>query len=192
MDRVICAVAALRSSHPDLHLLVIGEGPSRAALILLSQQLGIAEQVHFIGQQRMVQSWLRGGIELFVSGAREEAFGLVLAEAALAGIPVIAPKVGGIPEVLLHQDSALLYNSNQPEQMAYQITRLLNDKTEANALAESALQRVRQHFSLTENTRQLTRLYNQLLDNYPQWPPQPGLLSCLKPLKAISLSHLTN
>ncbi|EKO3400400.1 glycosyltransferase [Vibrio fluvialis] len=187
MDRLIQAVASL--NRPDLHLLIIGEGPEKPALKQLAAELKIAEQIHFVGEQSEVFGWLRGGVDLFVSGARDEAFGLVLAEAAAAGLPVIAPNVGGIPEVLQHQESALLYDPESPEQLPQYIADLLSDAKLATKLRQAALERVNARFSLQANTAALTSLYSQLLARFPH-RQAPSMFSCLKPLKALSFSHL--
>lgn len=190
MDRIIRALATLRTEHPDLHLLIIGDGPALPTLRKLATQLDVEEKIHFVGEQHHVCGWLRGGVDLFVSGAREEAFGLVLAEAAAAGVPVIAPRVGGIPEVLQHGKSALLYDSEQPEQMAEHIECLLTSPSLAKTLAANAHTRVYEQFSLQTNTSNLTNLYQQLLSQYARTCSPPRLMSSLKPLKALSCSHI--
>lgn len=189
MDRIINAIARLSGTHPDLHLVLIGSGPEKAALQAHAQQLGVAERVHLVGQQSEVCGWLQG-VDLFVSGARDEAFGLVLAEAAVAGLPVVAPAVGGIPEVLQHQDSALLYDSRYPEQMSQHITSLLRDKSLAKQLEIRAKQRVLHHFSLQANSNRMLLLYTELLRSQAWRVPRPELISSLKPLKALTPFHL--
>lgn len=182
MDRLICVVAALRHQQPDLHLLLIGDGPEKTALQQLATELQIADRIHFIGEQKNVGSWLKGGVDLFISGAREEAFGLVLAEAACLSLPIIAPKVGGIPEVLEHDHTALLYDSDHDEMMEEQIQVLLENRPIAETLGRQACQKVQQQFSIEANTNQLMQLYSQLLNRNGK-VSRPSLLSVLKPLK---------
>ncbi|NMT19214.1 glycosyltransferase, partial [Vibrio parahaemolyticus] len=70
------------------------------------------ERVHFVGEQHNAGAWMCGNADAFISGAYEEAFGLVLGEAALAQLPIVAPKTGGIPELFEHNHSALLYQNS--------------------------------------------------------------------------------
>ncbi len=190
MDRIIQVVASLADSHPDIHLVIIGDGPEHTALLQLAQRLDVTDKVHFIGEQHNVCGWLRGGVDLFVSGAREEAFGLVIAEAAVSGVPIVAPSVGGIPEVVEHQQSALLYDSDKPQQMAEHIVTLLDDPALANKLACNAKQRAHTYFSLQTNTSRVIELYNQLIEAHGKQTELPQLRSGLRPLRSLSHAHL--
>lgn len=190
MDRIINALATLSPTRSELHLLLIGDGPELPKLRKLVHQLKVTDKVHFVGEQHHVCGWLRGGVDLFVSGAREEAFGLVLAEAAIAGVPVVAPSVGGIPEVLQHNESALLYASNQQEQMVNHIQTLLNNRSFADTLSRNARKRVCNLFSLKANTDNLSHLYTELVNQYICAPPLPKLVSSIRPLRTLSCSHL--
>ena len=100
VDLILSALYQLLEKGVPARLVVIGDGPERQNLLRQAMDLGMQERVYFLGDQDNVVGLLRSGIDLFVSGAREEVFGLVLAEAGLAGLPVVAPKVGGIPGVI--------------------------------------------------------------------------------------------
>lgn len=186
MDRLIEMLADLQRDY--VHLVIIGDGPEKRALQQKAAELNISHQVHLVGEQKEVCGWLRGGVDLFVSGARDEAFGLVLAEAALAGVPVIAPAVGGIPEVLQHQHSALLYNSHHPQQLMQCTERLLDDRALADRLRHQAHQRAITRFSLHANTGKLTRLYEELHEKTNNGH-NPAWYDCLRPLKNLSICH---
>ncbi len=170
VDRLIDAVAHLKARRFECQLVVIGDGPERDALQQQTKKLQADSIVHFVGEQSNVAKWLSGGADLFISGARSEAFGLVLVEAALAKLPIIAPNVGGISEVVEHQKSALLYCSEHcaHQSLTAAIERLFNQPRKAERLAHNAYLRAKQRFSLGNNQAQIERLYQQTLEQ-----PQP-------------------
>lgn len=188
MDRLIRMVANLKPS--DVHLVIIGDGPEKQALEQLAAELDVRSQIHLVGEQANVCGWLRGGVDLFISGARDEAFGLVLAEAAIAGVPVIAPRVGGIPEVLQHDSSALLYDPQQPQLLAQFTEQLLTDRCTAQTLSQCAYLRAISQFSLQANTSKLSSLYEELLTS-TQHCRRPAWFDSLRPLRALSASHFS-
>ncbi|CAM3039347.1 glycosyltransferase [Vibrio rarus] len=164
-DKLIQALALLNNNQHQHHLVIVGEGSERLNLIALIHQLQLQNQVHLVGEQSNVQQWLQGGCDLFVSGATSEAFGLVLLEAAQAGLAVVAPNVGGIPEVIQHKHTGLLYNQGEqaiPE-MVDAIGTLLSDPILRNTLAINGAKIAQQRFSLASNTAHIQAIYSQLI-----------------------------
>jgi len=86
IDRIINSIKQLEISSVPAHLVIIGEGAERNNLQNQINNLGLSKKIHLLGEQSNVAGMLRGGVDLFVSAAREEAFGLVLAEASLSRI----------------------------------------------------------------------------------------------------------
>ncbi|WP_221069618.1 glycosyltransferase [Vibrio alfacsensis] len=166
-DRLIHALHALSNKAgegPNVHLVIIGDGPCRKPLSSLVRRLKLEHLIHFVGEQSNVQHWLAGGCDAFISGARSEAFGLVLIEAAFAKLPIIAPNVGGIPEVIHDQQSGILYDSSQSEDgIAHAISQVLQNKKYAKMLANNAFERANTHFSLEANTNAIESLYDSIL-----------------------------
>ena len=114
------------ASGEEAQLLIIGSGPEREALMALAVELGVAERVHFLGARPDSAAILRGGVDLLVSGAREEVFGLTLAEAGMLGLPVSAYRVGGIPEVVEEGVTGLLATPGDWAEMADHWRQLSN------------------------------------------------------------------
>lgn len=166
MDKLIKVIHCLNGSKNRYHLLIIGDGEERAALEKLCQQLQLESQIHFIGEQPDVYRWLQNGPDIFISGARNEAFGLALAEAALAPLPVIAPYRGGIPEVLQNRRSALLYRDDCENSIANVVKELASNPQLQQRLATTAKRHVEQTFSVTNNTRSFEKLYRNVI-NHP-------------------------
>ncbi|MFP6798941.1 MAG: glycosyltransferase [Pseudomonas sp.] len=162
---------ALRQLHADglaAHLLVIGEEPERAALDALAHRLGLRECVHFLGESSTPLGILRGGVDVLVSGAREEVFGLALAEGSCASLPVVAPRVGGIAEVVEHGHTGLLVPANDSSALASAVARLLRDPVLAKQMGKAGRQRVLQCFTASTNAQVLQACYDRLLQAKPR------------------------
>lgn len=102
------AIAPLCRENPKLHLLIIGDGePVMSRLKASSAQYGIERQVHLPGY-RSDAARLMAGFDVFALPSHKEAAGTVFLEAAEAGVPIVATRVGGIPEMLVEQVNALL------------------------------------------------------------------------------------
>ena len=151
-------------TNQQIHLIIVGGGPELNTLQQLSQQLNVSDRVHFLGERQDVNQLLRGGHTAFVSGAREEAFGLVLAEAGLAKLPVIAPNVGGIPEVLDQGRAGILVAPNNPEALAQAINQLVASTALQDQLANALYQRVLLSFDSHANAQKLCDTYEQLIE----------------------------
>jgi glycosyltransferase involved in cell wall biosynthesis len=125
-----------------------------------------------------------------VSGARSEAFGLVLVEAALARLPVIAPNVGGIGEVVDHLKTGILYvsNLNTPPLLAQHIEHLLSDSVLARRLAYNAYRKAKTQFTVAANQQSMEQLYQKQLEQKPA-QAHSRLRALLRPVPSI-IGHI--
>lgn len=163
----------------DAHLVVIGDGEDRDNLIALVNDLGLTCKVHFVGEREDVADWLCSNVDAFISGARYEAFGLVLAEAGLAKLPVIAPRVGGIPEFIHHNRTGLLFDPSNPiDEMCLQMTRLMSDAALRTDLSAQLYHLSHSRLTVEANTQQFERLYSKVIRKNNS----SSLLNGLKPL----------
>lgn len=174
-DRII---EELSKFEHNCHLVIIGEGPERAKLKGLTVRLGIAQQVHFVGEVNNVSDYLAEA-DLFISGARSEAFGLVLVEAFWQHLPVIASNVGGIPEVVEHNVSGLLFENEQ--ELIECVNRVLSNQTLYQELAKHGYQSAEQRFSIKANTKALEEQYHTIMRSQSK----PSWLSLMSPLKTL-------
>ena len=136
---LIEAFRRLCDANPDLaaKLLIAGDGPEREALQTAVQTQAIAESVVFAGQVKDVRP-LYATADVFVLPSHSEGSPNVLLEAMAARVPVVATSVGGVPEIVEHEKSALLVTAKDPPALAAAITRLLRDSNLGLRLTEDA------------------------------------------------------
>ncbi|ASP39657.1 hypothetical protein CHH28_13680 [Bacterioplanes sanyensis] len=163
MDLIIQAVSELGQLGIDAHLAIIGDGEERAALQQQTLNLGLQQRIHILGERSNVSALLRQGADVFVSAAREEVFGLVLAEAGLNRLPVVAPKVGGIPTVVRAGETGLLVEHESVPALTQALASLHNDPALRRQLGEAGRQRVLKHFSIEQYVGRFEALYQRLL-----------------------------
>lgn len=146
-DVLVRAVARL----PEVTLRIAGEGQERAALTALIDDLRVADRVSLVGfvERAALPAFLRSAAAQVVS-SRREPFGLVLLEAMACGTPVIATRVGGIPDVV--GEAGVLVASDEHVALADSIARVLGDAAELVELARRGRERAREFTS--ENTAQ--------------------------------------
>lgn len=137
---LIHAFAALRAKNPHLpvRLVLVGEGPERATLESEAQKLGIASEIVFAGQISDVGPYFALA-DVLALPSHGEGSPNVLLEAMAAGLPVVSTSVGGIPEIVTHEKSALLLQARDRQAMARELERVLKDPQLARTLAENAL-----------------------------------------------------
>ena len=155
------AVAAL-ARVADAVLVVLGEGPERAALEARARSLGIANRVHLLGRAGDVAPWLRRA-DVFVHPARWEGFGLVLLEAMLASVPVVASRVSAVPEIVADGETGLLVDPDDPVAVAAAVTRLLEDRALARRLGDAGRARARAEFSVARMAHRTVGVYEKAL-----------------------------
>lgn len=138
----IHALARLAGGHsPGMHsrkvLALIGEGPLRADLGRLAQELGVADRVRFVGERTNV-SELLPGLDAFLMPSLTEGHSIALLEAAAAGLPIVATDVGGNPEIVAPDHSGLLVPPGDPAAIAAALERLTDDPELARRLGANA------------------------------------------------------
>ena len=129
----------------------------------LAESLGLAGEVHFLGQRRDVPDLLNA-MDIFVLPSYSEGLSLALLEAMAAGLPVIATAVGGLPEVVTDGDNGLLIPPRDAAALAGALERLLADPALAQRLGANAREHVREHFSLDRLGREINEIYGELVE----------------------------
>jgi glycosyltransferase involved in cell wall biosynthesis len=150
------AIRALREI-PRAHLVVLGEGPERAALEQLARELDVS--VHLPGRVPDVAAWLRRA-DVLVHPVRWEGFGLALLEAMLGSLPVVATNVSSIPEIVVDGETGLLVPPNDSAALARAITRVLDDPRD---YGEHGRARARTEFSVARMAKRTLAVYERAL-----------------------------
>jgi len=157
------AAAIVRAHRDDVEFIIAGEdkshsGENRVALEKSVSDLKMDHSIKLIGWVDDVANLL-STLDLFVSPARSEPFGLSIVEAMAAGVPVVAAASEGAREIIEEDQTGRLVPVGDSEAMATAIGELLNDPTDRKRLANNALVRVQEHFSLDMMVERTVQVY---------------------------------
>ncbi len=165
-DLLLRAFARALEKTPDLHLTMAGEGPMTDALKELATQLGVANQVDFIGYlpNSDIYPLLESHhIMVMPSVMESESFGVAVLEASACGRPVIASRIGGVPEVLLDGETGLLVPPGDVESLAEAIVRLADDPMTCLRMGQAGHQMVAEEYHWERSLDQMSSLYEALI-----------------------------
>jgi glycosyltransferase involved in cell wall biosynthesis len=155
------AFALVHERLPEARLAILGGGPLEAETRRLAESLGLAEAVSLPGRTA-IRDWLaRAGV--FVHTSRWEGFGIVLLEAMLAGLPVVATRVSAVPEVVVDGETGALVEAGDVEGVARELGKLLAEPEVARRLGEAGRQRARTEFSVARMTERTLEVYAEAL-----------------------------
>jgi glycosyltransferase involved in cell wall biosynthesis len=143
---------------PDARLLVVGDGPLRAELEELSRQLRVADRVQWAGFQADVMPFL-SAMDVFALPSRFEGMPLAILEAWRSGLPVVASRVGGLPEMIRDGDNGLLFEEGNLDELTQALARLLADAPLRQELAHAGRQELQHRFGSQRMARSYDRYY---------------------------------
>lgn len=155
---LIRAFAQIAEQHADAMLMIMGEGQERVALETLVRDLALEDRIRLRGHVAQAASYLCA-LDLFVLPSRSEALAYVLLEAGLAELPVIASNVGGIPEIIIENETGVLVPSGDVDALASSMNHLLSDPIERRRLASAHKERVVRHFRTKDMVERTLALY---------------------------------
>lgn len=144
IDVLIASLSILRRRGRLVSATIAGEGPQSTELKALAAHLGVADQVRFVGHRPAREAFAMG--RMLVIPSRGESLPYVVLEAAAAGVPIIATRVGGVPEIFGSQ-SAHLIPPDDPDALVAAIGAALDDPIEVGRVAQVLQARVRTDFS---------------------------------------------
>jgi glycosyltransferase involved in cell wall biosynthesis len=144
--------------HPDLLFIIISDGPLRASLEAQKEKLGLSKNVVFKGSYENAASLLKA-FDIFVLPSLKEGLPYTILEAGLAGLPVIASRVGGIPEIIQHQVSGLLVEPGNAQDIALALQTLIDTPRLRSVYANALNKKIRSEFSLDRMLRETEKLY---------------------------------
>jgi glycosyltransferase involved in cell wall biosynthesis len=158
------AIKRLAPEFPQVKLLIAGTGPQEQNIKNLVKELGLGEQVLMLGHQDDIPSLLRA-LDVFVLPVLEEALGTALIEATAMGVPVIATRIGGIPEVV--GEAGLLFDSEDVEALANRLRTLIRSPELAARLRVQGAARARELYDENLMVRRTEALYRQAVGAAP-------------------------
>ncbi|GGB33342.1 N-acetyl-alpha-D-glucosaminyl L-malate synthase BshA [Virgibacillus dakarensis] len=153
---------AIVTKHVKAKLLLVGDGPEYSEARQLVVKLHLDDHVLFLGKQKNVSELLSiSDLKLLLS--EKESFGLVLLEAMSCEVPGIGTNVGGVPEVIKHNETGYIVELGDVEQAASYAIRLLQDEEMLEKFSLNALKRARTEFHSDKIVAAYTALYNRVL-----------------------------
>ncbi|MEP6775181.1 MAG: glycosyltransferase [Chloroflexota bacterium] len=167
LDNLIRAAYRLREQHVNVRLLIVGDGPVRAKLEKLDAELhewnrGLESSVIFAGPRQDIPRLL-GAMDIFVLPSLNEALPIVILEAMAVGLPVVATRVGGVPEIVQDGATGLLVAPGDEAALLTALNRLAEDSALRVKLADAGREQVRGKFTIEQMVRNLEIIYEELL-----------------------------
>jgi glycosyltransferase involved in cell wall biosynthesis len=163
---LVDAVALLAERRPGVSLELVGEGPERERIESRARERGVAARVRLLGarpaeevRDRLARARAFALPSVRLPSGRMEGIPVALMEAMAAGVPVVATRLSGTPELVQDGVTGLLVEPHAPEALAAALERLLSDADLAAELSRNARALVEQSFSLTTEARRLGDLF---------------------------------
>jgi glycosyltransferase involved in cell wall biosynthesis len=162
-DLAISAFAAVMERFPGARLTIAGDGPARASLEQHAGKTGVASSVEFLGwvPPEKVVNVLNSATAVLMPSHREGLPSVAL-EAALAGRPIVATRVGGLPEVVVHEETGLLVEDGDAQALARATIRLLGDPSAAASFGAAGRRRAATLFSFDRYVGAYAELYQKM------------------------------
>lgn len=161
VDAVVQIFDRVRRQVPA-RLLLVGDGPELATAHRVARELGISHLVRALGAQEEVLSLLSAS-DVFILPSAQESFGLAALEAMACEVPVVASRVGGLPEVIEHGITGYLHPPDALDDMAASVVKLLTDPAHHRQVGQAACRRVREHFCVERVVPMYEDFYREVI-----------------------------
>ncbi|MCL5034744.1 MAG: N-acetyl-alpha-D-glucosaminyl L-malate synthase BshA [Bacteroidetes bacterium] len=148
----------VRKSVPS-KLVLVGDGPDRSESERLTRELGISEDVKFLGKQTLLPEILSAS-DLMLMPSQSESFGLSALEAMSCSVPVVSSSTGGLPELVLHGETGFIAEIGDVNRMAKYAIDLLSDERKWQLFSQNSRKRAEDKF----NVEQIIPLYERLYE----------------------------
>ncbi|GMV99795.1 MAG: hypothetical protein AMXMBFR84_09340 [Candidatus Hydrogenedentota bacterium] len=163
---LIDAVHHVQGAHPNVYLLIIGDGPVRADLQAQARELGLEHRVVFPGWVQHLPDAL-AAMDLFAQpSVQQEGLPTAILEAEAAGLPIIASDIGGSRETIEPGVTGVLTPPGDALAIAAAIERLAADPARRREMGDAARRRIETHFSLDRMIQQVDHTYGAALASY--------------------------
>lgn len=158
---LIQATKILKQQAPKIKTIIVGEGPLSMELDRQAKELDVEDIIFFLGFRKDIPKIL-SSLDLFVLSSHLEGMGSSILDAMASRLPVVATKVGGIPEVVIHGETGLLVPPRNPSALARAILMLYSDKTLSSRLGQKGYELVHRKFSAEAMADKVVRLYEKV------------------------------
>lgn len=175
---LICNVAALtdhkdqanliRAAHvaatdaPMLRFVILGEGELRSELEDMISRLGLVDRVRLLGFRDKIEPYIAAA-DIFVMSSHLEGLGTSILDAMLLGVPVVATRAGGIPDVVVDGETGLLVEKRNSEALAKAIVKMAGDADLRARCGEAGARRVREEFTVARTIERTDAAYREIL-----------------------------
>jgi N-acetyl-alpha-D-glucosaminyl L-malate synthase BshA len=144
-------------------LILVGDGPERSNCEMLVRELGLQHSVKFLGKQNELPEILSAA-DIFLMPSQSESFGLSALEAMACEVPVISSSVGGLPELVVHNQTGYIAEIGDVERMAKYAVDLLTNETKREMFAKEGRKRAMEMFNLDKIVGEYERHYEKILN----------------------------
>ena len=144
-------------------LMLVGDGPDRSECERLCRQLDVCENVKFLGKQEGLVEILTSS-DVFLIPSQSESFGLAALEAMAAGLPVVSSSVGGLPELIKHNETGFIAEIGDIDRMAKYVIDLLTNERKYERFSQNARKRAVEEFDISKIVPIYEAFYNKVLN----------------------------
>lgn len=162
IDDFLKAAKIVKEYIPQVSFVIVGDGPLKKELERLSITLGITDNVIFTGWQENVAGYI-AGMDIFCLTSRWEGFGIILLEAMSMKMPIVATRVGGVPEIVEEGKGGILVSPGRPEELAKGLCLLLSDATMRKHMGYYNAEKVKTVFNVKDMIKKYEEMYKSLL-----------------------------
>ncbi|MBU1087055.1 MAG: glycosyltransferase family 4 protein [Candidatus Omnitrophica bacterium] len=162
IEYFIQAALGLAQKFPMVHFLIVGEGSLRAGCEEKIRLRQFTQRFSFVGWQDKVLDYMQA-MDMLVLASLNEAVGLVLIEAQSQGIPVIATKVGGVPEIVEDGKSGILVQPGSPAELIAAMEKLINNSSQRLEMGRYAKKSVSEKYSVDVFINNISQTYEALI-----------------------------
>jgi L-malate glycosyltransferase len=155
-------LAKVRAAGVDANLVMVGDGPERSACAYRAEQLGMNGHVNFVGKQANIADYM-GVADVFLLPSELESFGLAALEAQACEAPVVATRIGGIPEVVNDGESGFLSDVGDVDKMTADTLRLLGNEDLRRAFGENGRRLAVERYSTEKIIPQYIAYYEKVV-----------------------------
>jgi len=163
-DLFVQAASAVAAARPDVHLVLVGDGPMRAELERQIEGLNLAERFHLAGTAADT-SEVYPALDVVCLSSRMEGIPLTLLEAMASGRPVVATNVGGIPELVEMGETGWLVAQGDMRALSEKIVWLLDNPERAVAMGRAGRRRVEESFDIRVQTGRVAALFRRVVES---------------------------